>query len=88
MGGDQNWGEIEKSIDIIHRNGLRAAIYVGAELEDVPLKIKKSVDYMKVGRYIESLGGLDHPTTNQRMYKKMPQGNVIDITSRFWRKHE
>ena len=35
-------------------------------------------DYVKVGHYDQRLGGLDQPTTNQRMYK-----HGEDITNRF-----
>ena len=31
---------------------------------------KKAFDYVKLGPYIESLGGLKSPNTNQRMYKR------------------
>ena len=41
-------------------------------------------DYVKLGPYIESLGGLKSPTTNQRLYKRV--GNEWqDITSSFWK---
>ena len=41
-------------------------------------------DYIKLGPYIESLGGLKSPTTNQRLYKRV--GNDWqDITSVFWK---
>ena len=41
-------------------------------------------DYIKLGPYIESLGGLKSPTTNQRLYKRV--GDCWkDITATFWR---
>ena len=41
-------------------------------------------DYIKLGPYIESLGGLKSPTTNQRLYKR--EGDCWkDITATFWR---
>ena len=42
-------------------------------------------DYIKLGPYIESLGGLKSPTTNQRLYKRVGE-NWEDITASFWRK--
>lgn len=39
-------------------------------------------DYIKLGPYIEELGGLDNPHTNQKLYKVM-DGNLIDITYKF-----
>ena len=41
-------------------------------------------DYIKLGPYIESLGGLKSPTTNQRLYKRVGD-KWEDITSSFWR---
>ena len=42
-------------------------------------------DYVKLGPYIESLGGLKSPTTNQRLYKRVGE-EWQDITSVFWKK--
>jgi len=42
-------------------------------------------DYVKLGPYIESLGGLKSPTTNQRLYKRVGE-SWVDITSSFWKK--
>ena len=49
-------------------------------------------DYIKLGPYIESLGGLKSEKTNQRLYKRVGQGTAEspfkweDITSVFWKK--
>ncbi|MBQ7259682.1 MAG: 4Fe-4S cluster-binding domain-containing protein [Paludibacteraceae bacterium] len=48
-------------------------------------------DYIKLGPYIESLGGLKSEKTNQRLYKRVGQGTPEspyewqDITSLFWK---
>ena len=42
-------------------------------------------DYIKLGPYIESLGGLKSEKTNQRLYKRVGQ-NWEDITALFWQK--
>ena len=47
---------------------------------------EKAFDYVKLGQYIESLGGLKSPTTNQRLYKR-ENDNWTDITSVFWKKN-
>ncbi|MDR3119106.1 MAG: anaerobic ribonucleoside-triphosphate reductase activating protein [Mediterranea sp.] len=39
-------------------------------------------DYIKLGPYIEHLGGLDSAATNQRLYR-IDNGTMIDETSRF-----
>ena len=43
-------------------------------------------DYVKLGPYIESLGGLKSPKTNQRLYKRVGD-EWQDITSSFWKKN-
>ena len=43
----------------------------------------ETFDYIKTGRYDEKLGALDSHTTNQRMIKRLADGRVKDITSRF-----
>lgn len=36
--------------------------------------IENCLDYVKVGPYIEALGPLDSPTTNQKLYKRTESG--------------
>ena len=43
-------------------------------------------DYVKTGPYIESLGPLSAPTTNQRLYRYHRDGRVEDLTPTFWKK--
>ncbi len=53
----------------------------------IPSIVNKSdFDYIKVGPYIQHLGPLKSPTTNQRMYRLKEDGSFEDITYRFWRK--
>jgi len=40
-------------------------------------------DYIKLGKYMEELGGLNYPTTNQRFYR-VEDKEMIDITERFY----
>ncbi len=42
-------------------------------------------DYVKVGPYVPELGGLNHKTTNQRLYKITEAGTLEDITACFWK---
>jgi anaerobic ribonucleoside-triphosphate reductase activating protein len=41
-------------------------------------------DFIKMGAYVEQLGGLDSPTTNQRFYH-IENGEMIDYTRNFQR---
>lgn len=95
-------GEGKSIIDILHLTGyikntydLKVALYSGRENvpEDSAWHI---LDYIKIGPYIEEHGPLNKETTNQRMYKRVDDAEVIvdgkirkgwiDITKKFWRK--
>ena len=59
--------------------GVETALYTGREA--IEPDYWEHFDFVKVGPYVEDLGPLNSPTTNQRLYY---HGN--DITSTFWRK--
>ena len=65
---------------------LKTALYTGSQDFFCP-EIDRQFDYIKLGQYIERLGGLDKETTNQRMYQ-MQDGQAVDITNKFWKKYE
>lgn len=87
MGGDdeKQKDSLLECIQYIKNNysNLKIALYTGAETVDND--ILKRLDYIKVGPYIQSLGGLNKITTNQRMYK-IDNGEMKDITYRFQQK--
>ena len=58
---------------------LELAVYSGREKVDD--EFSEVFDYIKVGPYIEALGPLNDPRTNQRLYY-----HGEDITKRFWKK--
>lgn len=82
MGGDANPSYINHLAELLRdsESSLRIAWYSGRqELSDkVDLK---SFDYIKLGPYIEELGGLDKKTTNQVLYKVVGS-DLVDITHR------
>lgn len=57
-----------------HKNGLKVAVYLGED--NIPGELDKSYfDYIKIGHWDASKGGLDSPTTNQKMYFLEHQGD-------------
>lgn len=82
MGGDANPSYINHLSELLRdsESSLRIAWYSGRqELSDkVDLK---NFDYIKLGPYIEELGGLDKKTTNQVLYKVVGS-DLVDITHR------
>lgn len=88
MGGDKEPWEIQRLAQFVKEKGLKVAWYSGKQElhEDICLS---NFDYVKLGPYVEELGPLTSPTTNQVMYKidhLADRPFVVDITSRFWKK--
>ena len=79
MGGDQAPEEVA---ELAKGLSLKAAWYSGRM--NLPA-VDGSFDYVKIGPYIESLGGLKSEKTNQRLYKRVGE-RWEDITSSFWKK--
>lgn len=69
MGGDRSIKEIENLSKFIKEHtSLKVGWFSGQnKIPDVNLEY---FDYIKIGEYIEELGGLDSPTTNQKIYTK------------------
>ena len=86
MGGDHAPEEVAHWAEYI--KGLKTAWYSGRQYvpENVPFNFQLSTfNFVKFGPYVESLGGLKSPTTNQRLYKRVGD-EWQDITSLFWQK--
>ena len=96
MGGDQDPSEVLRLARYIKnlysvsasglssvspQDGLKVAWYSGRM--NLP---KDGFDYVKIGPYIEELGGLKSEKTNQRLYKRVGD-TWEEITSLFWRKN-
>ena len=81
MGGDQDPAYVAQLAQYIHTKKLRTAWYSGRT--HFPAE-PESFDYVKLGGYVEALGGLKSPTTNQRFYRRQ-DGEWIDETYRFQR---
>ena len=78
---------------------LKTAIYSGSE--DLPERFWWDFDYIKLGPYVEELGPINKPTTNQRMYEHYKwaiencaevngtrRSHWKDITDKFWIENE
>ncbi|NCC99881.1 MAG: anaerobic ribonucleoside-triphosphate reductase activating protein [Bacteroidia bacterium] len=80
MGGDDdtNKEELITFLELAKKYGYRTCLYSGRC--GIIEEITEHLDYLKEGPWIESLGGLDSPTTNQRFYR-MPERE--DLTHLF-----
>lgn len=80
MGGDADPGEVERIASWIRKEfpDLKTAWYSGRETLPEGFDIK-CMDFVKLGPYIEKLGGLKSPTTNQALYKVGIAGQLEKI---------
>ena len=84
MGGDSSPKEIDMFARCIKDlYDIKVAWYSGRQELAKEINLKW-FDFLKLGPYIEELGPLNSKTTNQRFYKVV-NGELIDITSRFWK---
>ena len=90
MGGDSEPEEVVRWAEYVRP--LKTAWYSGRpsypnnQSNQIIPNLQNPFDYVKLGPYIESLGGLKSPTTNQRLYKRVGD-EWQDITSSFWKKN-
>ena len=89
MGGDVDPVGVNQLAQYIHETypQFKVAWYSGR------LRVSSAVNkadfyYLKVGPYIQHLGPLKSPTTNQRLYRQREDGSFEDITYRFWRQRD
>ncbi|MDE6139408.1 MAG: anaerobic ribonucleoside-triphosphate reductase activating protein [Alistipes sp.] len=84
MGGDARPAEIAALAGVVRRlcPSMLTAWYSGRD--ELPDGVDpRAFDYIKLGRYVESLGGLSSPSTNQRLYRIAADGEMEDLTYRF-----
>ncbi|MBQ6652173.1 MAG: anaerobic ribonucleoside-triphosphate reductase activating protein [Prevotella sp.] len=86
MGGDAEPKAVNQLAVYIHEHypRLRTAWYSGRTIISPEIN-QTDFDYIKIGPYIAHLGSLKDKTTNQRLYKQLPDHTFKDITARFWK---
>ena len=67
MGGEWYVDEILVFLDEIKARGLKSCLYTGSP--SISDSIRDKLTYLKIGEYIEELGGLNRIGTNQRFIK-------------------
>ena len=82
MGGDASPEEVLDLAKFAKQFQKKTAWYSGCS--KMYENAQQHFDYIKLGKYIEELGGLNSPTTNQRLYR-IENEKKIDITSEFFR---
>ena len=85
MGGDANPSEVDDIAQDIkeYYPELKVGWYSGRQELSKDIELD-NFNFIKLGPYIEEFGPLNSKTTNQRFYK-VSNGELINITSRFWK---
>ena len=90
LGGEHDIDALTELFMYAHQR-VRTAWYSG--LDRLPKQhqgILQYLDFLKLGHFDIELGGLDSPTTNQRLYRLEHQGDgnywQTNITPLFWKK--
>ena len=65
---------------------LKTAWYSGRDVLSGKIHLS-NFDYIKIGHYDERMGPLNKSTTNQRLFR-VKDGQLEDITSKFWCKND
>ncbi len=84
MGGDGDPEAVAALAEHLRRScpELRTAWYSGRP--EPPAGFRAALfDYLKLGPYVEALGSLRSPATNQRLWRLHPDGSRTDLTHRF-----
>lgn len=86
MGGDNDPTEVERLCRLVRsRTGIRTGWYSGRE--ELPTGFDPTaLDFIKLGPYVASLGGLRSPLSNQRLWHVESDGTMRDLTPRFRQK--
>lgn len=82
MGGDAHPDQVEHLATFLrtHYPNLLTGWYSGRP--ELPATLTTTAfNYIKVGPYIAAAGPLNSPTTNQRLYRIEPSGQMTDITA-------
>ncbi|MDG6858394.1 anaerobic ribonucleoside-triphosphate reductase activating protein [Glaesserella parasuis] len=77
MGGEWLPELLLQRLQLVRQSGLKTCLYTGLEFEQLPQEILAVLDYVKTGRWIAELGGLNCITTNQR-FIDLQTGKVLN----------
>jgi len=87
MGGDNEPTEVNYLASYIKKKYAPIKIGWYSGKENISEKVNlNNFDYIKVGPYDRTKGSLKNRTTNQHLYKILPNQKKEDITSFFWKK--
>lgn len=82
MGDGRDPEVLNRCIAYASDRGFKTCLYTGSDHYH-----GAHLDYLKTGAYVEALGGLDSPITNQCFWQ-ISDGRLIDVTYKFLKNKE
>ncbi len=79
FGGDHHENELVELLELCQKLNVKTTLWTGADC--VNKNISSRLTYLKTGRYDPQCGGLDRPTTNQKLVNLMT-GESISLLRR------
>jgi len=87
MGGDGDPATVNALARYVRQTWPKYKVgWYSGRLRIPSLVCKTDFDYIKVGPFLKHFGPLNNPKTNQRLYHVEADGQLTDITYRFWKK--
>ncbi len=84
-GGEWNIKKLLPLIKYIKSKNLKICLYTGREISEINIELIELLDYLKTGRYLKQLGGLQNKITNQKFYK-INNGIILEeLNYLFWK---
>ncbi len=77
MGGEWHPKLLGELLGIVKEAELHACLYTGLEKDALPQDLLPYLTYLKTGRWMPALGGLDSPNTNQR-FIDLRDGTILN----------
>ncbi|MFR9506062.1 MAG: anaerobic ribonucleoside-triphosphate reductase activating protein [Rikenellaceae bacterium] len=82
MGGDREPAEVSRLAKFVKGNYPQVKVGWYSGRDELSAEVDRAnFDYIKIGSYQSALGGLDSPSTNQRLYR-ITQSQMVDITDK------
>ena len=77
LGGEWQPENLLPLLRQVRGTGLQTCLYTGLERHEMPEMLMPEITYLKTGRWVAELGGLDKPGTNQR-FTDLRTGEVLN----------
>ncbi len=78
-GGEWSPKRLAQLLTLAQAQGLKTTLYTGRELGDIDAEILSHLSFIKTGRYIKALGGINQPQSNQFFFDLENEVNLTHL---------